>query len=108
MVPHRGKFVAYYRVSTDKQRRSGLGLGAQRQAVEARLNGDSWRLLAEFTEIESGKRIKRPQLDAALRLCKKEKAILIVAKLDRISRKVAFLLKLLDSGAVAFAPGGPS
>ena len=56
-----GRFVAYYRVSTEKQGRSGLGLEAQRGAVEAFLNGGSWKLVAEFTEIESGKRADRPE-----------------------------------------------
>jgi DNA invertase Pin-like site-specific DNA recombinase len=57
-----GKFIAYYRVSTDKQGKSGLGLEAQRQAVENYLNGGSWKLIAEFTEVESGKNSERPQL----------------------------------------------
>lgn len=101
---HFGRFVAYYRVSTDRQGRSGLGLDAQRQAVRQRLDGGTWQLLAEFTEVESGKRVKRPQLDAALAACKKQKAKLIVAKLDRLARNVRFLLTLLDSGVeVLFA-----
>ena len=61
-----GGFVAYYRVSTDKQGKSGLGLEAQRTAVANYLNGGNWRIVAEFTEVESGKRSDRPQLDAAL------------------------------------------
>lgn len=104
MPPHFGRFVAYYRVSTDKQGKSGLGLEAQRTAVDQRLNGGDWKLIAEFTEVESGKRKKRPELDAALRLCKTESARLVVAKLDRLSRNVTFLLTLLDSGVdVLFA-----
>ena len=72
--------------------------------VEQRLNGSRWQLVAEFVEVESGKRAKRPQLDAALTACKKQKAKLVVAKLDRLSRNVAFLLKLIDSGVeVLFA-----
>ncbi len=104
MPAHHGKFVSYYRVSTDRQGRSGLGLDAQKEAVQQRLNGGRWQLIAEFVEIESGKRAKRPQLDAALAACKKHKAKLVVAKLDRLSRNVSFLLKLIDSGVeVLFA-----
>lgn len=94
-----GKFVAYYRVSTDRQGRSGLGLDAQRAAVKAYLDGGRWTLLREFTEVESGKRDdNRPQLRAALHLAKVTGARLIVAKLDRLSRNAAFLLTLRDSG----------
>jgi DNA invertase Pin-like site-specific DNA recombinase len=97
--PHYGKWVAYYRVSTGRQGESGLGLDAQRKAVEAYLDGGRWRLAAEFTEIESGKRHdNRPQLAAALAACKKLKAKLIVAKLDPLSRNVAFISALLNSG----------
>ncbi len=98
MPTHHGKFVSYYRVSTDKQGKSGLGLEAQKEAVQQRLNGGRWQIVGEFVEVESGKRLSRPQLDAALDACKKHKAKLIVAKLDRLSRHVAFLLKLIDSG----------
>ena len=98
MHAHRGKFVAYYRVSTDKQGKSGLGLDAQRAAVAQRLDGGSWKLVGEFTEVESGKRAKRPQLEGALAACKKQKAKLVVAKLDRLTRNVRFMLTLLDSG----------
>jgi DNA invertase Pin-like site-specific DNA recombinase len=97
MPPHYGKFVSYYRVSTDRQGRSGLGLDAQKAAVQQRPNGGQWQLIAEFIEIESGKRAKRPQLDAALAACKKHNAKLVVAKLDRLSRNVSFLLKLIES-----------
>lgn len=96
----RGKYVAYYRVSTEKQGRSGLGLEAQREAVRSYLNGGSWELIAEFTEVESGKRhVNRPQLQEALELCKLTGATLIVAKLDRLSRDAAFLLTLQNAGA---------
>src|SRR6516164_6402711 len=98
MQAHHGKFVSYYRVSTDKQGRSGLGLDAQKAAVADRLDGGHWQIVAEFIEVESGKRASRPQLDAAIAASKKHKAKLIVAKLDRLSRNVSFLLKLIESG----------
>src|SRR3954447_1970179 len=92
------RFVAYYRVSTDQQGRSGLGLEAQREAVQSFLNGGSWSLAAEVTEVESGKRNDRPELDRALRLCRLYSATLVVAKLDRLARNVAFISKLMESG----------
>ena len=91
-----GRFVAYYRVSTDQQGRSGLGLEAQQKAVLEYLNGGRWELVAEFTEVESGKRASRPQLDAALRLCKKSRATLVIAKLDRLARNVRFIAELME------------
>ena len=104
MPVHHGKFISDYRVSTDKQGKSGLGLDAQKAAVADRLNGGRWQIVGEFIEVESGKRTTRPQLDAAIAACKKQKAKLIVAKLDRLSRNVSFLLKLIDSGVeVLFA-----
>jgi DNA invertase Pin-like site-specific DNA recombinase len=108
MPGHRGKFVAYYRVSTDKQGESGLGLEAQRKAVETYLNGRSWTLVAEFEETESGKRSdNRPQLAAAIATCKKLKAKLVIAKLDRLSRNVAFISTLMDSGVEFVAADMP-
>jgi DNA invertase Pin-like site-specific DNA recombinase len=96
--PHHGKFVAYYRVSTQRQGRSGLGLEAQREAVMAYLNGGSWELAGEFTEVESGKRVDRPELEAALAACRREGARLVIAKLDRLARNVAFVSALMESG----------
>jgi len=93
------KFIAYYRVSTAKQGRSGLGLQAQRRAIEDYLNGGRWKLLQEFTEVESGKNAhNRPKLAEALHLAKVTGATLVIAKLDRLSRNAAFLLTLRDSG----------
>ena len=66
MTAHFGRFVAYYRVSTDKRGESGLGLDAQREAAMNYLNGGPWKLVAEHTEIESGKRNARPELAKAL------------------------------------------
>jgi DNA invertase Pin-like site-specific DNA recombinase len=93
-----GRFIAYYRVSTAQQGRSGLGLEAQRQAVADYLNGGRWDLLAAFTEIESGRRADRPELDKALAACRVHRATLVIAKLDRLSRNAAFLLNLRDAG----------
>jgi len=93
------RFVAYYRVSTDKQGKSGLGLEAQQQAVLQYLNGGAWDLVAEFTEVESGKKNDRPQLAAALAACKKHKATLVIAKLDRLARNVAFIANLMEGDA---------
>ena len=94
----RGKFVSYLRVSTQRQGRSGLGLEAQRQAVEDYLNGGRWSLVAECVEVESGKRSDRPKLAEALRLCRIHKATLIIAKLDRLARNVAFISNLMELG----------
>ena len=81
MTPaHTGKFVAYYRVSTQRQGRSGLGLEAQQTAGRDYLNGGNWRLVAEVTEVESGKRSDRPKLAEALKLCRLHSATLIIAK----------------------------
>jgi DNA invertase Pin-like site-specific DNA recombinase len=99
-----GKYVAYYRVSTDRQKRSGLGLGAQKAAVNSYLNGGEWQLVGEFTEAESGKRNDRPALAQALALCRIHNATLVVAKLDRLSRNTQFLLTVVkesgDAGVV--------
>ena len=93
-----GKFVAYYRVSTGRQGRSGLGLEAQKKAVGDWLNGGDHQLIEEFTEVETGtNKRKRPVLDQAIAACKKQKATLVVAKLDRLSRNATFLLRLRDS-----------
>ncbi|WP_345168686.1 recombinase family protein [Sphingomonas daechungensis] len=92
-------FVAYYRVSTARQGRSGLGLEAQRRSVSDFLNGGAWDLRAEFVEVESGKSDDRPQLEQALAMCELSGATLVVAKLDRLSRNLAFLAKLQESGA---------
>ena len=98
MASHTGKFVAYYRVSTARQGRSGLGLEAQRQSGVDYLNGGRWQLVAEHTEVESGKVNDRPELIRALAACRIHRATLVVAKLDRLSRDAAFLLNLKSSG----------
>jgi DNA invertase Pin-like site-specific DNA recombinase len=99
-----GGFVAYYRVSTRKQGRSGLGVAAQREAISSYLNGGDWRSIGEFTEVESGKRADRPQLDKALAAARVHRVPVVVAKVDRLTRSVAFLSRLLEAGVdVRFA-----
>lgn len=97
-----GKFIAYYRVSSQQQGQSGLGLEAQRAAVAAYLNGGAWELIGEFQEVETGKGanalVKRPQLRAALDSCRKHGATLVIAKLDRLARNVHFVSGLLETG----------
>src|SRR5262249_62234472 len=100
-----GKFIAYYRVSTKRQGRSGLGLEAQEAAVRDFLNGGNWRLVKEFTEIESGKRTDRPQLEKAFQACRVYGAKLIIAKLDRRARSLAFISHFVEAG-VAFGGVG--
>lgn len=92
------RVAAYYRVSTDKQGRSGFGLEAQRQSVRALCEARSWEIVSEFTEVESGKRNDRPKLNAALDHARLTGAKLVVAKLDRLSRDAAFTLQLRNSG----------
>jgi DNA invertase Pin-like site-specific DNA recombinase len=106
-----GKFIAYYRVSTQKQGQSGLGLEAQQASVMAYLNGGQWELVSSFTEIETGKGAnaleRRPQLRAALEMCKKMKATLVIAKLDRLARNVHFVSGLIESGVEFVAADMP-
>jgi DNA invertase Pin-like site-specific DNA recombinase len=95
--PNEGLFVAYYRVSTDRQGDSGLGLEAQRSSVARFTHGAS--LLSEFQEIESGKNhTNRPQLTAALAMCRVNRATLVIAKLDRLARDVHFISGLMKAG----------
>jgi DNA invertase Pin-like site-specific DNA recombinase len=93
-----GKFVSYLRVSTDKQGRSGLGLEAQRDAVARYLNGGHWKLVAEYVEVESGKRNSRPQLQAAIGHAKATGAKLVIARLDRLARNLHFVSSLQERG----------
>lgn len=103
----KGQFVAYYRVSTDRQGRSGLGLEAQEKAVQDFLSGGEPRLIASLTEVETGKNNDRPELRMALALCRKHKAKLVIAKLDRLSRNLAFIATLMDSGVEFVAVDNP-
>jgi DNA invertase Pin-like site-specific DNA recombinase len=101
-------FVSYLRVSTAKQGASGLGLEAQREAIAGYLNGGSWKLIGEHVEVESGKRSDRPALTAALQQCKLTGAVLVIARLDRLSRNVAFLANLMDAGVEFVAVDNPT
>jgi DNA invertase Pin-like site-specific DNA recombinase len=92
------KYIAYYRVSTDKQGRSGLGLEAQQHAVAQFLNGGTAQLVKEFTEVETGKNNARPQLAEAIQTCLAYGGKLVIAKLDRLSRDAHFLLGLEKAG----------
>lgn len=92
------RYIAYYRVSTDKQGRSGLGLEAQQAYVQRFLHTAQGALLAEYTEVESGKKHQnRPELKSALAQCRKEKATLVIAVLDRLARNVHFISGLMES-----------
>ena len=91
--------IAYYRVSTDRQGRSGLGLDAQADAINRFAEHEGYTITGAFREVESGKQSQRPQLSAALAQCKKDRATLIIAKLDRLGRKVAFISNLMESKA---------
>ncbi len=101
------KYVTYLRVSTRKQGISGLGLAAQRSSIDALVAQRRGRVLQSFTEVESGKNNDRPQLKAAVHLAKVTGATLVIAKLDRLSRNAAFLLKLRDSGVKFIAADMP-
>jgi DNA invertase Pin-like site-specific DNA recombinase len=96
-----GEFVTYYRVSTQRQGKSGLGLEAQKKAIEDYLNGGNHQVIEEFVEVESGKGSnaldRRPILKEAIQYAKKHKAKLLIAKLDRLARNVHFISSLMES-----------
>jgi DNA invertase Pin-like site-specific DNA recombinase len=104
MVIH-DRVVAYYRVSTDKQGKSGLGLEAQQAAVRAYLGREPDRA---FTEVESGKKVDRPRLAEALAYCKRHRCKLMIAKLDRLGRRVSFIANLMESGVDFVAADSPN
>jgi DNA invertase Pin-like site-specific DNA recombinase len=102
------KLVAYYRVSTKTQGESGLGLEAQQAAVRDFAKRTGVTIIKEYKEVESGKRADRPELDKALAFARRGQALLCVAKLDRLSRNVAFLSRLMDGGVDFVACDNPS
>ena len=96
------EYIAYYRVSTDKQGVKGLGMDAQREAVSRFIAGRG-QLVGEYTEVESGRKHRnRPQLLAALDECRSRRAVLLIARLDRLARNVAFIANLMNGGDVDF------
>jgi DNA invertase Pin-like site-specific DNA recombinase len=106
-TPSGPRFIAYYRVSTDKQGRSGLGLDAQREAVARHAAGAGGAVAAAFEEVESGRRSDRPQLALALAECRARRAVLLIAKLDRLARDAHFLLGLEKAGVEFVAADMP-
>jgi DNA invertase Pin-like site-specific DNA recombinase len=99
--------VAYYRVSTRQQGRSGLGLEAQRASVQSFIKSASGTLFAEFTEVESGTKAHRPQFVEALRICRVYSATIVIARLDRLARNVALISKLMESDVEFVAANFP-
>jgi DNA invertase Pin-like site-specific DNA recombinase len=99
--------IAYYRVSTKQQGQSGLGLDGQQSALEQFVKANQGKLLASYREIESGKRSDRPELAKAVSHTKRSRATLVVAKLDRLARNVAFLSRLMESGVDFVAVDNP-
>ena len=99
--------IAYLRVSTDKQGKSGLGLEAQQQAIASYAASQGVTVSETFVEVESGKHDHRPELEKALKLAKRTKSKLVIAKLDRLSRSASFLLTLRDSGVEFVAADNP-
>lgn len=101
------EYVSYLRVSTQRQGISGLGIEAQRAAVERYVDQSHGTLLQEFVEIETGSGKARPILVQSISLCRRTKATLLIAKLDRLARNVAFVSSLMDSGVEFVAADAP-
>jgi DNA invertase Pin-like site-specific DNA recombinase len=97
-------FVGYFRVSTDKQGITGLGMDAQRESV-SRYVQNRGQIIAEFIEVESCRKVNRPQLRAALEECRKRRAVLLIARLDRLARNVAFIANLMNSDKSSLGGG---
>lgn len=101
------QFISYLRVSTQRQGQSGLGIEAQRTAVEQYVKQSRGELLAEYVEIETGSGKARPILVQSIALCRRRKATLLIAKLDRLARNVAFISSLMESGVEFVAADAP-
>lgn len=101
------KAIAYYRVSTERQGKSGLGIEAQKEAVRVYTTANEYHVISEHTEVESGRKNNRPELLKALNECKRLKAVLIIAKLDRLGRNVAFIANLMESKVQFVAVDNP-
>lgn len=101
------KYVSYLRVSTTRQGSSGLGIDAQRSAVAAYIAAQNGELLNEFVEVESGSKRGRPVLVQSIAQCRRERATLLIAKLDRLARNVAFVSSLMESGVEFVATDAP-
>jgi DNA invertase Pin-like site-specific DNA recombinase len=101
------KAIAYFRVSTDRQGKSRLGLDAQKEAVQGFLRANDWQLIDQYTEVESGKLNDRPELQNAIEACRKQKAVLVIAKLDRLGRNLAFIANLMEAKADFVAVDNP-
>ena len=99
--------ITYYRVSTDRQGRSGLGLEAQEKSVKDFSKFIGLKIIKEFREIESGRKTKRPVLQEALLECKRQNAVLLIAKLDRLGRNVAFISRLMEANVEFVAADNP-
>lgn len=102
------KIVAYYRVSTKKQGQSGLGLEAQRHAVQQLAKQQGAEIVAEFTEVETGKRSDRVEITRAIARARAQRGTLVIAKLDRLARNVVFVATLMESGCDFVACDNPS
>lgn len=102
------KLVAYYRVSTDKQGKSGLGIEAQTALIASYAVQNSCQVLASYTEVESGKRNDRPELAKAIAHARKLKATLVIATLSRLGRRVSFISSLMESGVPFIAADSPN
>ena len=101
-------FIAYYRVSTERQGSSGLGLEAQKESVMQYIKRVGGRLVEEYVEVESGRKADRPKLSAAISHCKKSGGILLIAKLDRLARRVHFISGLMETGVQFCAADMPN
>jgi DNA invertase Pin-like site-specific DNA recombinase len=99
---NKGKFVAYFRVALEGSGNKHIPMGTQRDRVMDYLAGGKWSLIGEFTELEPGRMTERPALASAVKLCKRERATLVVATFDRLTRDMAFFVQLVNDEQVKF------